>query len=361
VRSVVEQILNQARWAPSGDNTQPWRFEIVDDSHVLVHGFDTRETCVYDLDGFASQIAHGALLETLRIAATEFGLRAEAARQQAAPETRPVFEIRLYPDDRIAPDPLIRFIERRCTQRRHFRVAPLGREEKEALVASVGNSYTLFLTEGWAGRWFMARLLFSSAWIRLTIPEAYEVHRSIIQWGARASEDRIPDAAIGLDPLALRLMHWAMGSWERVTFLNRYFAGHVLPRIELDLWPALRCAAHFILLRNTEPRGIDDVVDAGRALQRLWLTASKLGLQFQPEMTPLIFARYHNRGISFTRVRSALSRAEKVASMLAHVLGEPPARAVFMGRIGYGTAPSARSTRLPLDRLLESATSREGM
>jgi nitroreductase len=25
---ICEQILDLARWAPSGDNTQPWRFEI---------------------------------------------------------------------------------------------------------------------------------------------------------------------------------------------------------------------------------------------------------------------------------------------------------------------------------------------
>ncbi len=103
------------------------------------------------------------------------------------------------------------------------------------------------------------------------------------------SVDRIPDAAIGLDSLTLKLMRWAMGSWERVSFLNNYMAGHLIPRIELDLIPALRCAGHFILLRNEEPKEIDDNVEAGRAIQRFWLTATKLGLQLQPEMTPLDF------------------------------------------------------------------------
>ena len=54
--------------------TQPWQFEIVTDHHVAVHGYDTREWCVYDFEGWASQLAHGILLETLRIAATNFGL-----------------------------------------------------------------------------------------------------------------------------------------------------------------------------------------------------------------------------------------------------------------------------------------------
>jgi len=352
--NVVEQILDLARWAPSGDNTQPWRFEILDDRHVVVHGFDTREHCIYDLNGFGSQLAHGALLETLRIAATGFGLRAEVSRQGDAPETHPIYDVRLYPDEQLQADPLLPFIERRCTQRRPLRIHPLTLSEKQALTASVGNSYTIRWIEGWDGRWAMAKLLFSSAKIRLTIPEAYDVHRAIIQWNARYSEDRIPAAAIGLDPLTLKLMRWAMGSWERVEFLNSYLAGHLLPRLELDLLPALRCAGHFVLLSKEEPQGIEDHVDAGRALQRFWLTARKLGLQLQPEMTPIIFTRYVHQGIPLTRVMPAARRAKDLAVVLERLIGEPPTRAVFMGRIGHGQPPQARSMRLPLAKLLQS-------
>lgn len=70
----LTEILDLARWAPSGDNTQPWRFEIASDDQVVVHGFDTRQHCVYDLDGHPSQISLGALLETIALAATRFSL-----------------------------------------------------------------------------------------------------------------------------------------------------------------------------------------------------------------------------------------------------------------------------------------------
>ena len=84
--SEIRSILELARWAPSGDNTQPWRFEIVSDREILVHGYDTRDSCVYDLDGCASQLSHGALLETLSLAATRFGLRARVAPVDAKSE-----------------------------------------------------------------------------------------------------------------------------------------------------------------------------------------------------------------------------------------------------------------------------------
>jgi len=34
---------------------------------------------------------------------------------------------------------------------------------------------------------------------------------------------------VGLDAINLNAMRWAMQSWERVAFVNRYFAGTVLP------------------------------------------------------------------------------------------------------------------------------------
>ena len=66
-------ILDAARWAPSGDNTQPWRFEVISDRKLIVHGHDTRDHCVYDLEGEASQISLGCLLETMAIAASAYG------------------------------------------------------------------------------------------------------------------------------------------------------------------------------------------------------------------------------------------------------------------------------------------------
>jgi len=45
------RILNLARWTPSGDNTQPWRFEIIDDHRIVVHIQYAQEIGVYDLHG----------------------------------------------------------------------------------------------------------------------------------------------------------------------------------------------------------------------------------------------------------------------------------------------------------------------
>src|SRR5436309_11549828 len=86
-------VLDLARWAPSGDNTQPWRFAIDADDKITVFGHDTRAHCVYDLDGHPSQISLGALLETIALAATRFGLSTRITRREGLPEERPVFDV----------------------------------------------------------------------------------------------------------------------------------------------------------------------------------------------------------------------------------------------------------------------------
>ena len=65
-----------------------------------------------------------------------------------------------------------------------------------------------------------------SAKIRLTIPEAYDVHRRMIEWDARYSHDRIPDQALGTDALSVKSMRWVLESWPRVQRIIAMIAQH---------------------------------------------------------------------------------------------------------------------------------------
>jgi molybdopterin/thiamine biosynthesis adenylyltransferase len=349
--TTIEQILDLARWAPSGDNTQVWRFEIIDERHVAVHGFDTREHCIYDVNGRPSQIALGALLENIGIAASGHGLRASLVRRDGEPDDKPIFDVTFAADPTIQPDPLLPYIPLRSVQRRRMRTRPLTSREKAMLESTLGEGCDVLWLEGFAKKWNVARLMFDNSKLRLTLPEAYRVHQEVIQWNARFSEDRVPDQSIGLDPLTTRLMRWVMGSWRRVEFFNRYLAGTLIPRLQLDLVPGIACAAHFVILAREKPATIDDYVNAGRAVQRFWLTATRLGLQLQPEMTPLIFSAYVREGEPFSETPGSWKTARQLSARLTRLVGDGEEAAVFMGRIGAGRAAESRSLRIPLDRL----------
>lgn len=353
----ITRILDLARWAPSGDNTQPWRFEVLGDEHILIHGFDTREHCIYDLDGHASQLAVGALLETITIAATGQHRRTRIERRSDTPETHFLFDVRFTRDDSVMVDPLAAWIEKRVVQRRPMSIHALSADQKAAMAAALPEGFRVVWFEALFERWRLARFMFDNAKVRLILPEAYEVHRAVIEWNAQFSEDRIPDQAVGIDFLTARLMRWVMESWSRVDFFNTYLLGDFPPRIQLDLLPGLLCAAHFALVAPSQPRVPDDYLEAGRVLQRYWLTAASLGLYVQPEMTPVIFCRYHRRGLAFTRLARAADMVSNLNQRLTALLPAVDTEGLFfMGRIGSGPAPRSRSTRRPLGQLFSASS-----
>lgn len=351
-RETMLRILDLARWAPSGDNTQPWRFEILGDNHVIVHGHDTRDEILYDFDGHASHMAHGALLETMRIAASAEGL-SMTWEARADQEWRKVqYDIHFTDSPEMELDPLYPYIEKRTVQRRSMQMTPLTGIQKDALVKAAGKQYEIQFFETFLEKSAIAKLLWDNAYIRLVCPEAFSVHQNIIEWKQRFSKDRIPEHAVGIDPMTAKLMRWVMKSWSRVDFFNRYLLGTVVPRVQLDYIPAVLCAGHVLIKPKTEPKHLEDWVSLGQAMQRFWLTATKIGLHLQPEMTPVIFRWYARSGRRF----SAKQKLQRKAIILANDF-ESLAKASkneafgFFCRVGISSVPNSRSLRLDLKDL----------
>lgn len=356
-RATLLKILDLARWAPSGDNTQPWRFEILADDCVIIHGRDTRDHILYDFAGHASHMAHGALLETLRIAASGFGMRATWQIESDAGMRLPRYRVQLQPVAGLPPDPLLPFIEKRVTQRRPMRMTPLDESQRLALIAAAGEDFAVQLFESFAQRRQVAALLWHNAHIRLTCPEAFPVHREIIEWGVRYSADRLPEQAVGVDPVTARLMRWAMQSWKRVDFLNRYLLGTVPPRIQLDYLPALFCAAHVLLRPRRPPQDLPDWLALGQAMQRLWLTVTQQGLHLQPQMTPVIFRWYARAGKKFSAQPALFDAAQRLTMRFEALAGANEKDAFgFFCRVGRSASPDSRSVRLSLEKLLRNQT-----
>lgn len=351
-RDILVKILDLARWAPSGDNTQPWRFEIMAEDHIAVHGFDTRDHVLYDFDGHPSHMAHGALIETIRIAASGFQLTSEWSLRSGSPDRFPVYDIRFVRSPEIVPDPLLPYIEKRVVQRRPMRITPLTTEQRNGLKRVAGGNYSIQFFETMADRIKVARLLWDSAYIRLTCPEAYIVHKEIIEWGVRFSNDRLPEEAIGVDPMTAKLMKWVMQSWGRVEFFNRYLMGTIAPRIQLDFIPAIACSGHLLLKSRQSLHTLQDYVNVGIVMQRLWLTATSFGLHLQPEMTPVIFHWYSRNARTISAYRNINAKADLLASRFENLLESSGGQSVgFFCRIGRSATPKSRSLRKSLSQL----------
>ena len=353
--SDIERILDLARWAPSGDNIQPWRFTILGEDRVLVT--ITQETDIYDHnDGQATLLSAGILLESMRLAASRFGRRLDWRYLDRNGLIRRI-EANFPKDPSVAEDPLCEYVPIRSVNRRPYRTDRLTGEQKDMLTKSLGGELEIQWYESAAERWRTAKLNARASDIRLRLRSAYEVHRRIVDWENRFSPTAIPSEAIGLDPMTLKSMRWMMGDWKRLAFMNRLPGATAVPQLEMDLLPGIKCAAHFtVALRKVPQPGEEaaSLLRAGEAIQRFWLTATRFGLSMQPALAAINFAIHGMTGERLRDTPAIARKSYELAQKLIEAEGFDPIRTIFRGRVGIAApAPGAsRSIRRPLKELI---------
>jgi molybdopterin/thiamine biosynthesis adenylyltransferase len=357
--SPMMAILDLARWAPSGDNAQPWRFEPLDSETVVVHLINEAGTNPYEYrDNEPALLAGGMLLESIKVAASLHGLVARWTIEPEGPPWRARVELSF--DDNVAPSPLAAALPMRSVARRSLGMRRLTEGEKAALQAALGPGLVVTWYETLRERMIIARLGAMATGIRLRLPEAFAVHQNVVDWERDRSPDRMPARALGLNRPTLMLMRWAMQRWSRMVRLNAVLGtGGVA--LQTDWWTGLTSAAFFAVRvapgKNDAADGGANrtaaLLETGERLQRFWLTATRLGLAVQPTMATLIFADYGANAARFTENSDALARAKRLAGQAEAFLGPlPPLR--FIGRIGAKRdgLPGPRSVRKPLQDLL---------
>jgi molybdopterin/thiamine biosynthesis adenylyltransferase/nitroreductase len=331
----IDEILHAARWAPSGDNEQPWRFERVGHEAILVHlaPHDARNVYHYR-DGEPNMLATGGLLECLRIAASAHGrLTQWRVDRGSNPLT---LHIQFIADGTILPDPLYAALGLRSVDRRRYRVRKLTGAEQNLLETALGELLQIDWHSTATARWRFARLSAIGTSIRLRAPETFPVHQRIIDWGVNLSPTKIPAGALGLRRSTLLIMRWAMRDWRRMSVLNR-IGGVGSATLDMDYIPIISSASAFtvrFVATAQHGRAMEDLLHAGQNIQRFWLTAARLGLAMQPTLAVLAFAHYGENELPFTGVAAVRAKAKRLALRFRRVFGSGPDDFVFMGRIG---------------------------
>lgn len=353
--SVLDHILDAARWAPSGDNVQPWRFERLSGESVRVR-FDAHAPAnPYEYrGGEPTLLSAGMMLEALRVAATAQARRMSWTLEDDAGHV--AVTVRFAAEPGLEPDPLYACLARRSVDRRPYRRRPLLPRERDALAAALGPGLEIAWHESRRARLRFGRLGAMATRLRLRLPEAYPVHREAIDWRPGHSATGIPAGATGLWRMSLPVMRWGMGGWRRMALVNRLGGAHSAAW-QLDLLPALGSAAFFtVALPGDASRETQAVLCAGQGLMRLWLTAARLGLALQPGLAILAFAQHGETGAGFTSDPALRQEAERCAQALRMLTGLGTERLLFVARIGEprGAPPRQRSVRRPLSTLVSA-------
>ncbi len=292
-----------------------------------------------------SLIALGAMVENMAIAARQCGAE---ARVELAPDPDPNLRSASISFDASTrpPDPLFQWIPRRCTNRRPYERAAVPPGTLAALHGVVAGTEAELriidrrpdLRRVAAAASLNDRLLFE---VRPLHDGLYET----IRW-TKEEADRTRDGlfikTLELGPAQPSFR--ASRSWTFVQVMNRLGMSRVAPLHSRQTF--LRSGAFgFLQMRSPSPEAF---VEGGRLLQRIRLTATSLGLSFQPMagMLYLLWYRRSPEGSMFTAGQRAL--LEKAAGLFEPVLPLGEGR-IMLFRVGYGPAPTATSLRRPID------------
>ncbi len=284
----VEKIVQAAVRAPSGDNTQPWRLEVSDNGQRIdLYNAPERDPSYFNYRQLASYVAHGALIENLLIAAKSLG-RATELTLFPSPADHQHIACFSFADAEPDIDPLYSAIFRRQTDRNRFKATPLSQGQISDLQTAVspvaGTALTLITAKKQIRRlaWLLRlndRLVF----------EHKAIHQFLfkqIRWNPEETEstqDGMPIETLGLNPME-RLMFPAFKRWNTVRILNKLALSRI---VGLKGWVNCRnsSALGIVTVKENSPQGF---LNAGRAVQRVWLQATLDGLAFQP-VTGLFF------------------------------------------------------------------------
>lgn len=343
----IQRILEAGNSAPSGENCQPWHF-VVSGTSIEVHLLPERDQSAYSWGQRTSYLANGAVIENIVIAASVEQYRVEVTYFPDQKNAWHIATLRLHKDLSTHPDVLAPFIHARVSNRKPYSKKPLKDEEQEALTTAVREAHfgSLVLAMERETLHHLGRVGSTNEEVMLANQSLHQFFFSHVNWTREEDEKK----KIGFYiktlelPPPVEILFRIFRNWSIMSLLSLIGFNRIVASQNAKL-NASAAAIGALTIRTTEPL---DFVKIGRTVERLWLTATSLGLAFQP-LTGLFYFNLkimHGEGDIFSPYqRKLITNACDKASRL---LGAEGTQIAFMFRIGRGADPSARAIRFPL-------------
>jgi nitroreductase len=350
-------LVEKAVLAPSGGNCQPWRFyaEGEDRLHVVHHAERSRN--LLDATRLASCIALGAAIENVIVAAAHCEFEASVESFPIPGNPAWMATVHLAPARALTnptDDSLFEALARRVTNRRNADPTPLDELRAQELVAAAQDrGGHLELQVGRAALDEMGQILGEADRVRFLCAELHREVMSELRWNPQETEttrDGIDLATLELTQSEAAVMQ-VLARPDIAAFLRELDGGVALTEGACKSIQG-SCAVGLIRVRGEDPASF---LEAGRAIQRTWLMATKLGLGFQP-MTALLFlfrmlAR-PEADIFLERERRVLRdlkvRLDRVFSVRTDL------SCAMLFRLTHATEVTARALRRPVSEVLHS-------
>lgn len=347
---VVEKILILANLAPSGENAQPWNF-VYKDGVVDIFNLPSRDQSIYNYKSLASNVAHGALLENLSIAARHYGMKASIELFPSKDDNH-VATVNFEQDDKeIKDDDLFQAIEKRVSNRKPYKKIKLTDSEVASLKESIifkGVHLKLFDSNSEMKK--LAEAGGGNEEVMLQNKFLHNFFFSHINW--TKEEDHKKKVGFYIKtlelPAPIEFMFKIIKNWEVVKFFNKIGFAKMVGKQNAKLYA--EAAAIGVIAIDNENR--ESYVNAGRALERIWLTATAYNLSMQP-LTGLLFMHLRIRnGDSDKFSKKEVDLIKYHYDQVKKCFSEDK-NMVMMFRIGKSSTPTAQAVRFDINDVVK--------
>jgi hypothetical protein len=345
---MLEQLVRAGIHAPSGDNTQPWRFRIdAEAARIALYVDSNRDPSPMNSGNRMARIAVGAALENIVRTAEKNGLPVEF--EQPLPPALATVRVTTNVSAVLIPDEILR----RVTNRRVYdgRLLPSGVvAQLEQLTRPIANVRSCWITD-------RARIPSIASLIaradRMMFGEA-SMRRAFL---GKIRFDRSADAGPaeeGLTPASLEMTTFEGFALRLLPSLPSWFLGLTggLRAFAVKARTLAESASGFCLVTVPDASEQADV-HAGRAVQRAWLALTERELAVQPMMSLLVLENVRDNGSP--ALVAKLGHA-KLAGLLDEFRDLMPeigsSRPAFLMRFGYAPPPTGRCGRMPVAPLV---------
>lgn len=341
----LKDVLDLGRWAPSGDNMQPFTVKSVSKTsvHVSLHEIEVYFQKYVEED--MRLLSFGVYFETLRQAATLFGYAAQWQKTQD-PLT---YEISFEKQEGLLPEETAPYIRTRFTDRRPYKTTPLTDPQSRVLLQeTLGEGYRVVYNGDKDHRKTFAHREMDAMGIILGGEESIHQMVDYIDFENPYSTEKIPFESLGFSFLTKSMVRFFMKRPHLMALFSKFKLS--LPvQYEYSYVPHVHCAGHFAIVRDSAqaPQNMDTrLVEDGQMIQRFWLKAASQGIALQPAYLQTAIAKSRHWA-NASGENPSYETAQKIKKAAQDFISGDPQDLVFMGRIGtpMDRRVYARSTR----------------
>ncbi len=351
-RKDLLKIINSGILAPSGDNCQPWQIYF-DGEKLSLKNLAYKDTSLYNVKNITSYIALGAMIENMTIMAKSLGYEV-SVKLFPEGENSSIVAILSFTKGQKISDSLLAFINKRCVNRKKFKPMQLEHHARESLFKATSEfeGAELYMVEDDEKKKLLAKILSVNDRILFENKNLHDFLFKHLRWSKKeveSSKDGISIESLELGALQSRMFR-LLSSWNLVNFLNFFGFSRFVPNQSYKL---CRGSSALCTLIMTGKGWFDSFVDGGRVFQRIWLTATSLGLALHP-MTGVTFLIQRLRITDKTELTIAHQRLlTELEKQLGEIFPINKEKSMIMAfRLGYADPPSDKSLRLPVDEIL---------